>query len=532
MISRVAHLVGHLILLCIPAVFLILVGMLCLRIWKKSTVRQHLSSVQTRLLGGRLGRIVRKIQFQMILFFGISVLAFMTATNVSNYLLGRVISGVSMDYSNSAAQLDNDTQQIVNEIADPSFRATDANNQPVSIQQAMNDFASQRDEQIYILNAAGEVRIASANADQTQFSMPKLIRAATNTALGMSNYAGGSIVRMYPITFRGTNAYVVVEGVPVPNLVYTQENNPLATVIGLAAFILTFYQLTKRKVRYIQELSLGLHEIATGKLDFRVPQRGSDELATLAQDINHTAQALQQQRAAERLAEKTKNELITNVSHDLRTPLTLVMGYLRLLKDRKFEHDEQYDEFVTIAYEKSEKLGNLIENLFEYTKLSNQGVRFDYQDISINALLGQVVEEMVSVAEAAQVKFMRDLTDERLLVHVDPNQLSRVFENLLNNSIQHSLKPGDVHVRLHRDDAYAVITVSNQGNPMSDDELPRLFERFYRGDHARTSAKGGSGLGLAIAKSIVDLHNGVIHAESEDTEIRFVVQLPLLSTQS
>ncbi len=526
MISDLVRFVGILVLLCILVSLVVLFVMLCFKLWRKPSVRQRLDRVLTRLFHSRIGAIIRKIQFQMVLFFGISVLAFMIATNISNLILGKVISSATVDYSQSVGQLDNDTQAIANEIANPSFRAG-GNNQLLSIQEAINDYSGQQNERIYVLNTSGKVLMESANADLTQVSMPKLISQASSMALGASSYAGGTIIRMDPIMYQGANAYVVVEGAPVPNMVYTRENNPLSNVIGLAVFILTFYQLTKRKVRYIQELSRGLHEIATGKLDFRVTRRGYDELATLANDMNHTAQALQQQLESERLAEKTKNELITNVSHDLRTPLTLVMGYLRLLKDRKFENDEQSHGFVNIAYDKSEKLSNLIENLFEYTKLSNHGVRFDYQDITINELLGQVVEEMVTVAAGAEVQFIREMSDERLIVHVDANQMSRVFENLLNNSIQYSLKPADVYVRLRREDQHAVITVSNQWDPIPSDELVSLFERFYRGDHARTSAKGGSGLGLAIAKSIVDLHNGSIHAESDDTEIRFVVKLPL-----
>lgn len=531
MISRLFHFFAVLILFGIGLLVFILVAHLFFKAWNKLPLRPALSRTLARLGRGRLGFWMRKIQLQMIVVFGLSALAFLLATHVSGIVVGQVISSASIDYSNSVSQLNSDTEQISSEITNPTQRpTTGVNYQKVSIQQAINDFSNQQHEQIYIINPSGKVLIASNNADTTQVNMQTLIGEAANTTLG-SNYQGGTIVRMDPLTYLGSPAYVVVQGVPVPNMVYTREANPLSTVIGLAAFLLTFYQLTKRKVRYIQELGRGLHEIALGKLDFRVIQRGSDELATLAQDINHTAQALQQQLEAERLAEKTKNELITNVSHDLRTPLTLVSGYLRLLKDRKFADDQQYDQFVTIAHDKSEQLSTLIENLFEYTKLSNQGVPFNYQDISINELLGQVVEELVSVAEQVEIHFIREMPDESLFVHVDATQMSRVFENLLGNSIQHSLKPSEVHVRLQRQDPYAVITVANQGNPIPADELPHLFDRFYRGDHARTTAAatGGSGLGLAIAKSIVDLHQGSIHAECEDTEIRFVVKLPLVT---
>lgn len=516
---------GRLILLALPVAVVVFCCVMLFKLWKNPTYRQKVRHLVLTVARHPVGRYLQKVQFQMMVVFGISVLVFILATNISNFFFGRIISSVSMDYSNSINQVDSDTQQMVSLVENPSGRPYN-NGQPMSVPAVLNQQAHNSNEQIYILNSTGKVLIASGNAEQTSVSLQKLIRESANTTMNQLS-PGGTIVRMYPVTYQGGSDYLVVEGVPQPNLVYTQRNNPLSTVIGLAAFIFTFYQLSKRKVKYIGEISAGLHEIAAGNLDFRVQHRGRDELAQLAQDINRTASALQQTIEAERLAEKTKNELITNVSHDLRTPLTLIMGYLRLLKDRKFQDNQQFDTYVDIAYDKSEKLSNLIETLFEYTKLTNQGIRFDYKDVSINALLGQLMEELVSVAGDAGVEFRREFSDERMTVRIDPDHMSRVFENLLTNSIQHSVKPGQIIVRSAREGNDAVVTVVNQGNPIPPEELPRLFERFYRGDPARTSATGGAGLGLAIAKSIVELHGGLIHCECEGTEIRFIVKLPV-----
>lgn len=535
------HMLFHVVAVLVFLFVIVFIGLWMFRVLMKLWKGERLPFVSwsghtdldghTTFLQRSIRRISGKVQIQLILVFGVSVLAFLVATNVADHFLGTVIRSASVDYSMGLSQLTDDTQQIASEVENPSYRPTDYNNQPMSLKDAIDQQASGTNERICVLSQSGKVLLASPNVDQTRVNLPALIDEAANTA-DPYGYSGGSVVRIAPVTYQGQQDYVVVEGSPQANLVYTRENNPLSTVIGLAAFILTFYQLTKRKVRYLRELGEGLHEIAMGKLDFRVRRRGSDELATLAEDINHTAQALQQQLEAERLAEKTKNELITNVSHDLRTPLTLVMGYLRLLKDKKFENDAQYDEFVNIAYDKSEKLSSLIEDLFEYTKLTNQGVRFDCQDVSVNELLGQVVEEMVTVAEESEVELIREFTDERLVVQVDAHQMSRVFENLLNNGIQHCRKPGEVRVTLQREDGFAVITVANEADPIPADEMERLFERFYRGDPARSSRTGGSGLGLAIAKSIVELHHGSIHGESEGTEIRFIVKLPLVEQAS
>lgn len=347
---------GRLILLALPVAVVVFCCVMLFKLWKNPTYRQKVRHLVLTVARHPVGRYLQKVQFQMMVVFGISVLVFILATNISNFFFGRIISSVSMDYSNSINQVDSDTQQMVSLVENPSGRPYN-NGQPMSVPAVLNQQAHNSNEQIYILNSTGKVLIASGNAEQTSVSLQKLIRESANTTMNQLS-PGGTIVRMYPVTYQGGSDYLVVEGVPQPNLVYTQRNNPLSTVIGLAAFIFTFYQLSKRKVKYIGEISAGLHEIAAGNLDFRVQHRGRDELAQLAQDINRTASALQQTIEAERLAEKTKNELITNVSHDLRTPLTLIMGYLRLLKDRKFQDNQQFDTYVDIAYDKSEKLSN------------------------------------------------------------------------------------------------------------------------------------------------------------------------------
>ncbi|MGZ4134079.1 MAG: HAMP domain-containing sensor histidine kinase, partial [Tumebacillaceae bacterium] len=279
------------------------------------------------------------------------------------------------------------------------------------------------------------------------------------------------------------------------------------------------------KMKQIETLAAGLQEISKGHLDYRVPEQSRDEIGSLASDINRMASELQLTIEEERLAEKTKNELITNVSHDLRTPLTSIMGYLKLLQDKKYDTPAQLDEFIQIASGKSEQLRALIEDLFEYTKLTNQGIRLHRRNIGLNELLEQLTEEFVPVAEEQNVQIVRLIPDDKVLIHADADKMVRVFENLLANAIKYSTKPGEIKVELHPEAEHVVVSVHNQGEPIPPDELPRLFERFYKMETARTSAAGGSGLGLAIAKSIVDLHNGEIWAESTGDEIRFLVRL-------
>ena len=156
-----------------------------------------------------------------------------------------------------------------------------------------------------------------------------------------------------------------------------------------------------------------------------------------------------------------KNELITNVSHDLRTPLTSIMGYLRLLQDAKYENREQYDEYIKIAFSKSEQLKNLIEDLFEYTKLTNENIVLEKQEICINEMLDQLIEELVPQAEEHGLSITKEFPEERIHAVVDPEKIVRVFDNLLMNAIKYSKDEGEIKVSLQRQKETIQISVKN-----------------------------------------------------------------------
>ncbi|MNI16295.1 Sensor protein kinase WalK [compost metagenome] len=250
-------------------------------------------------------------------------------------------------------------------------------------------------------------------------------------------------------------------------------------------------------------------------------------MGSLAVNMNHMAEELQRTIEEERRADQTKNELITNVSHDLRTPLTLIMGYLSLLKDKGYESEQDAKGYLQIAYQKSEKLQSLIEDLFEYTKLNNQGIPINKERICLNEMLEQLTEELISMAEENKLTLSKSLPSERLMLDLDPGKMIRVFENLLTNAIKYSDQPGEIKLTIIKDNGYAKVCLANRTSNFCTEELPRLFERFYRVDGSRSSITGGSGLGLAIAKSIVDAHDGLIWAETAEEEIRFWVKLKL-----
>ncbi|WP_081824361.1 ATP-binding response regulator [Paenibacillus sp. UNC451MF] len=379
---------------------------------------------------------------------------------------------------------------------------------------------------VLITDLEGRVIFRSSNAAETNVDIHNVINNAMNARTD-SDYDRKEFSSFYPVNYKGQKSYLVVSGIPQPHITYRKGDSPMSILSAIAMFIFLFYFLTQRKMRYVEELAGGLRIIATGNLDYRVIERSEDELGSLARDMNLMVEDLQRRIEEERRNEQLKNELITNVSHDLRTPLTLIMGYLRLLHDKGYETPEQAAGYVSIAYNKSEKLKLLIDDLFEYTKLSNRDVPLYKEGVPINDVLDQLLEEFVTMAEEQQLAIIRNIPKEKLLVRIDVDKMIRVFENLLTNALKYSLKPGAITVNVSRDHRYVTIRVSNRSDMLTDEELQQLFERFYRVDASRTSSTGGSGLGLAIAKSIVDSHDGTIWAEQDSGQLHFYVKLKL-----
>lgn len=381
---------------------------------------------------------------------------------------------------------------------------------------------------ILLLDLEGVVLYKSSNATESRVDLHSIIRNAMDNRLNDRRHQNQEYSSFYPLDLNNQKAYLVVSGMPTPSIIYQSDGtSPMPNLIAFIVFILLFFWITKRKMNYIGELASGIREISKGNLHYRVSAKSRDELGSLAESINRMAGELQQTLEEERRAEATKNELITNVSHDLRTPLTLIMGYLRLLKDHNYESQSQADSYINIAYGKSEKLKSLIDDLFEYTKLSNKGDTLRLDTVCLNELLEQLIEEMIGYAEENDLSLVRIFPPEKLRVQVDADKMIRVFDNLLTNAVKYSRKPGTVRVFLLREGEYATVRISNNGPTLSQQEVDRLFDRFYRIDTARSSENGGSGLGLAIAKSIIDYHGGEIWAESEGDEIRFWVRLKL-----
>jgi signal transduction histidine kinase len=470
----------------------------------------------------------KSIRMELMVVFSVCMLGALIIFGISSRYFRQTHQRADISYTSGINQISHYAALIVEDINTEEYSINDSNkiNELIGRRYYYNDY------KVMITDLEGKVLYKTGNVSETQVDIYSVIKNALELRQ-LRHYRGErearkEIVSFYPLDFIESKNYLIVRGIPEGEIqynTYTTENNFLALLIAVGAFILLFIVITNRKMRYIEEISGGLKEISKGNLQHRVIKRGQDELAELAENINNMAEEIGEKIEGERRAERTKNELITNVSHDLRTPLTSVMGYLGLIKEKRYSDEEQMDEYLTIAANKAEKLKILIEDLFEYTKLTNEGIKLHAQIININEFIEQLIEELIPLCEENDLTIKRQITADKLMIEVDPDKMLRVFENLIINAIKYSHKPGEITVKLNKRDDRALICIANKGQNIPPQELPKLFERFYRVDKSRTASIAGSGLGLAIAKNIVELHKGRIWAQCEGEEILFYVSL-------
>lgn len=293
--------------------------------------------------------------------------------------------------------------------------------------------------------------------------------------------------------------------------------------ISIIIFIFLFFLLTRRKIRYLEELASGIKKISGGNLDYRIGVSGNDELALVASELNFMACELKDYFEREKNLEKSKSELIINVSHDLKSPLTAVIGYLSLLNEKKYDGDDAMSDYIERAYQKSLRIKGFLQELLDFTSLTSEDTKLNKQYISLNNLLEQLIGEYMSIFEQNRLQVIKRIDCDDIYVNVDPDQIIRVFENLLSNSLRYSPKPGEIRISLEKRLEGPVFSISNKCEEIKCDELEKLFEKFYRLEKSRSEKTGGTGLGLAIAKRIADLHGGKIWAEYEADEITFFV---------
>lgn len=396
------------------------------------------------------------------------------------------------------------------------------------IKEIMKEIDSQGNDAIdtetYLIDGKGEIMYQESFIQS--LDIVKVIKKASGNN-GKSYGEGNAFTSIYPVIYNNEVYYLFNDSIlrGETHYYYNAIGYIIGFIGGAGLFVFLVFKFTKRKIEYIEYLSYCLGEISKGDLAYEVEVVGKDELAKVARDITHMENEIKLQIEAQMRAEKVKNELITNVAHDLRTPLTSIIGYIGLVKEKRFETQEEEEKYLEIAYAKSEKLKALIEDLFEFTKLNNQAVALRKEAMSVTNLMNQLVEELMPLAEDKGITIDTHIEVKDTTIKADIQKITRVFENLIENAVKYSQEGETIYVEVREAGEEIFVVVKNRCVQMPQGDINRLFDRFYRADESRNSMAGGSGLGLAIAKNIVELHGGKIWASKVDDLISFSVRL-------
>ena len=324
----------------------------------------------------------------------------------------------------------------------------------------------------------------------------------------------------------------------IPIAVPNEMRYALCYAISFIVFVEIFFKLIDFTIEYIRKLRRSIQQVTSGNYGVQCEVEYDDELGSLAANINVLSKTLlakekeseklkEKERAAldiERNAERQKNELITNVAHDLRTPLTTIVGYLELIKDDSALSKEDVHKYSGIAYEKSIRLQEMMDDLFEFTKLDNADIKLNKSMINLSGLIMQMTDEFYPSFKDCNITPIVDLPEENIYVQGDGQLLARVFDNLISNALKYGYHNTDLKIEVSSDEKYATVKVINHGDTIASEDIPLLFNKFYRTDSSRNSKTGGTGLGLAITKNIVDLHHGDISVTSDDQITTFIVK--------
>lgn len=302
--------------------------------------------------------------------------------------------------------------------------------------------------------------------------------------------------------------------------------NLLYVFVFIFFFLIYCYVSMRRRFnRDLKSMLQEIHEASEGDFNRIFSPVYDANLQALSSDVQQLMQRLTETMQEERKIEQTKNELITNVSHDLRTPLTSILGYLRYIEQDKYKDEVALRHYTGIAYEKSLQLEQLLNELFEYTRMQDSKFHLEMEAINLSEMLGQLIVQNEARFKESGMTYRDAILAEDVIVLADGEKIARVLDNLISNALHYGKQGKYVDVMLEDIQEKALIHITDYGEPIPTLDLPHIFDRFYRAEKSRARHTGGSGLGLAICKSIIEHHHGKISVESSQEKTCFTVEL-------
>ncbi len=327
-------------------------------------------------------------------------------------------------------------------------------------------------------------------------------------------------------------AIVLINVGLIARLMFADVDDVILTGIMLifsSTIIVSFgYILSQTLTDRMSELSRGSEEIAQGNLAMRVPENGNDELSALGKNFNDMATQLEQMDHRQREMRKMRNELLAWIGHDLRTPLTSIRAILEALGDRVVEDPDTVQRYLATAQKDVRYLSRLIDDLFDMAQMETGGLRMEIQDNMLSDLISDTLESFTEIAFQQGIILEGSIDPDVDPVPMDARLIGRVLTNLTSNALRYTPPGGTVNISARRQTKKVIVEVSDNGDGISPEDIPFVFERFYRGEKSRSRKTGGTGLGLAIARGIVEAHKGQIKVESKlDVGTKMIFWIPV-----
>ncbi|MBT8939869.1 two-component sensor histidine kinase [Lactobacillus delbrueckii subsp. bulgaricus] len=299
-------------------------------------------------------------------------------------------------------------------------------------------------------------------------------------------------------------------------------------LMGIADVIVLYWRLIRRYHQMqLRHIISELHYIANGHFDHRISFSVNNDMQKVIDSINSLVDSTVGAINEEKAIEQSKDELITNVSHDIRTPLTSIIGYLGLLKNGAVTSQEDMLKYINIAYDKAEQMKSLANDLFEYTTLKSTKTKLNVTPINSKGMMEQVAAGFELEAEKKGIAFSVKARPDDLIVNADVEKLVRVYNNLISNALKYAAGASRINLVANLINHEQVeLRVENNGEPIPKDKLKKIFDRFYRVESSRNTKTGGTGLGLSIVQGAVELHGGTIRCESNKDWTSFIILLP------
>jgi signal transduction histidine kinase len=321
-----------------------------------------------------------------------------------------------------------------------------------------------------------------------------------------------------------TLAGIVLYAAKQPMIETVNQFKRMIFLSGFGAVLLAIgltWVLTRRITNPLLKMKRAAQSLSNGDFQDKVPVTGNDEIAQLGEAINRLGTDLHR-------LQTSRKEFLSSISHELRTPLSYVKGYSQALDEGMLKTEEDRQKYIKVIRQEAERLTRLVEDLFDLTQMDEGHLRLSITQVDLNEIIRKMVQTTEPRAQIKNIELSYHLDPTLSITEGDVGRLSQVIFNLVDNAIRHTPPGGKITIRTETDRCHAKMIVQDTGSGIPQEELPYIWERFYRVDKSRARGSGGTGLGLAIAKQIIEGHQGAIEIESkEGLGTKVTVKLPL-----